>query len=747
MKSIIIILLLFTPLSLLAQQQTELNVDWIFGSQRTEMDAAPTSMWLPDGKLLICDGRQPDSTRTFEFFDPATGKREPALNMQKAMASLKALIGDKDAPTVLDWPPDFDTNDAHAAFNSAGTQAFYVFNGDIFVLDLATSQFRQITKTDPIEEAVSFSPDGKSIAFARNNDLYIYDLQNKSERRLTPDGSETLRNGTLSWVYWEEIFGHSDLGYWWSPDSRSIAFLQMDDSKVSTMYFMDFQPYQPRVIKQRYPKAGETLPVVKAGILNVANGKETWINLPQTSYAYIVRLGWLPDGKQLKLQTLNRDQTEADLYLVNPVSGSPRLVLKDEDSAWHHIYDTYFLKDGKRFVWISERSGYAHLYLYDFNGKLLNQVTKGDWAVRPFGGFLIYDQSPLITVDENTNWAYFTASEKNPIEQHLYRIHLDGTGMERLSKEDGFHDAAFSDDAKYYTDTYSNISTVPALSLHRSDGSSVATIVAAKMDPLGPLHMIYAEQMKVPASDGFQLPAQISKPANFDASKKYPAIVYVYGGPSSPSIQNAWNANNWSDPIFYDQLLLRDGYIVFSVDNRSSAEISHTLETKMQKDMYGDVELNDLVDAVKWLKSQPYVDPERVGIWGWSGGGTYTLLALTHSKEFKAGISIAPVTDWHHYDARWTELFMKLPDENKEGYEKTSLVKTAKNLHGHLLIVHGTHDDNVHPQNSQAFINELINNSILFEAMVYPMRQHPIKDIPGKIHLYKTMLDFWKRNL
>jgi dipeptidyl-peptidase-4 len=259
--------------------------------------------------------------------------------------------------------------------------------------------------------------------------------------------------------------------------------------------------------------------------------------------------------------------------------------------------------------------------------------------------------------------------------------------------------------------------------------------------------MRYPSFFRIPAPDGFMLPAQISTPADFDSTQKYPVIVYVYGGPGSPSVSDEWNSNGWAESVYFDQVLLRSGYIVFSVDNRSSASVGKVFEKAIRGQMYGDIELNDLMTAVHWLKSRPFVDTSRVGVWGWSGGGTYTLLAMTRSNEFKAGIAVAPVTDWRYYDAKWAELPMKRPEDNPEGYAKTSLVPRAHDLHGRLLMVHGTDDDNVHPQNSQAFMNELIKAGIQFDLMIYPMRKHTIEDPPARKHLFNTMLEFWKRNL
>lgn len=717
-----------------AQDKSRITVEWIYSAQSREATARAAQMWLTDGTALLYDYRKPEKERTFERLSPATGSREPLLEMRKALASLESIVGKEKTPAVLSWP---------SAFDPAGKWAVYIFDGDIYLLNLASAQFRRVTQTQAEEKAANFSPDGSQLAFVRNNDLYAHNISENSEKRLTQDGSETRLNGTLSWVYWEELFGRRDIGYWWSPDSKAIAYLQTDDSPVSVMYYPDFRPYQPRVLTQRYPKAGQPNPFVRVGMVTIADGKTTWADIKRDTYEYIVRVKWLPASDRVSVQTLNRAQDELDLYFVERATGSARHVLKERDAAWVNLFDDlYFLKNGNGFIWTSERSGYAHLYLYTMEGKLSNQITKGEWAIRPSGAFASYDSRALQAVDESGGWLYFTAAEKSSLEQHLYRIRLDGSGFERLTKEDGFHRISFSPDARYYFDDYSNISTPPSLSLYQSGGAPVQTLAPARPALLAKFEMQYPQLMTIPAADGFQLPAQLLKPKDFDPQKKYPVIMYVYGGPSSPTVFNAWSFSN-----YFDQILLDKGYLVMSFDNRSSANISKTLESKIKGQMYGDVELNDLLAAVKWLKSQPYVDGNRLGIWGWSGGGTYTLLAMTRSKEFKAGIAVAAGTDWRFYDTRWTEFSMKRPQDNPEGYQKTSLVAVAKDLHGRLLLVHGTYDDNVHIQNAWAFSDELIKAGKTFDMMIYPMRKHGIEDTPARIHLFKTMVEFWTKNL
>jgi len=717
-----------------AQEKSKITVEWIYSEEGKKVARVPSFAWLDDGTAFLYDSREPEKVRTIVRLDPESGQQSLLVDAKKALKSLRKLLGKKDLPKGLSWPE---------SVSDSGKHGLYIFKDDIFLLELPSSQFIRVTGTEVEEKSARFSPDGTRLAFIRENNIFLYDIEARTEKQLTNDGSETLLNGTLSWVYWEEVFGRQDIGYWWSEDSQAIAFLQTDESPVSVMHYVDFKPYVPRLIQQRYPKAGTDNPVVRIGMVEIENGKTTWVDLEGFPLEYVIRAKWLPDSKRLSVQTMNRAQTELDLFFVNRQTGKSFHILKEKDKGWVNIHDDlHFLKDGKHFIWSSERDGFAHLYRYTMEGKLVNQITKGEWAIRSSGGGPYWVRKAVSAIDEEEGWIYFTAHEKSSLERHLYRIRFDGTGLERLTKEDGFHSITFSPEAKYYFDRFSNVSTLPSLALYRNNGQLMHTIAEPRPEQLEKFEVQYPELLTIPARDGFPMPAQFLKPKDFDSSKKYPVILYVYGGPSAPTV-----ANSWSGDVLFDQILLDKSYLVVRVDNRSATAISKKLENIILRDGYGDKELNDLLDAVKWLKQQSYVDPERVGIWGWSGGGTFTLLAMTHSQEFKAGIAVAAVTDWHHYDTIWAEAFMKRPQDNPKGYEKTSLVKAAKNLHGRLLLVHGTYDDNVHPQNAWAFIDELIKAGKMFDLMIYPMRQHGISDDPAQIHLYNTMLEFWAKNL
>lgn len=701
--------------------------EWIFSSENT-LGQTATIVWRMDNKALIYDSRKAADQRTIEIYDPETKERRNLLDATKAVASLNALEADL-----------MSTFQGPNLYSQKGDRGLYWFKDDIFVLDFTTSEFIRITNTDAKEKSANFSPDGTRIAFVRNNDLYVYDIPAKREYRITRTGSETLLNGTLSWVYWEEIFGRRDIGYWWSEDSKSIAFLETDESKVDLIHFVDHRTIAQTLIKQRYPKATGTNPTVRIGINRIGNRQIKWLDKRSFNYEYIIRVKWLPDSRRVSVQTMNRKQDVVDLYFVDTRSLKPTHILKETDPGWVNIHDDlYFFKDGKHFLWASERTGFAHLYLYDMSGKMVRQITRGEWATASSGAGLFWVRQAASAVDEENAYLYFTAMEKSSIERHLYRIGLDGQNMTRLTQEDGRHAISFSPNAKYYFSNYSRIDRSPEKAFFTANGKRLDLISPAQEELQKKLDLQYPELFTIKAQDGFELPAQLLKPKDFDPNRKYPLILKVYGGPSAPSVSNSWQFEN-----LYNQNLLRAGYLVMSVDNRAATAISKTLENRFVAGSMRLNELPDIIDAVKYMKSQPYIDPDRVGMWGWSGGGTFTLTAMTHSTEFKAGISGAPNTDGRFYDTKWMEMYVKSFDR----MEQTSLVKSAKNLHGKIMMMHGTYDDNVHIQHTYAVVDEFIKAGKLFEMMIYPMRKHGFRDRPALIHRYHTMIDFWKRNL
>ena len=573
-------------------QSRKLTLEWIFGPEGRSVASVPATAWLDDGALVILDNRRPPAEQTFEKLDPATGQRQPIVDAARALADLKRVGTNVN---TLPWP---------MAFDGSGRQALYIFNGDVLVLDLANARFQRLTSTPTEETSASFSPNGRRVAYVRANNLYFYDLDANRETQITRDGSETLLNGTLSWVYWEEVFGRRDIGYWWAPDSQAIAYLQSDDSEVDLTYFVDFVPFSPRVVKQRYARAGRANPRVRLGITELGHDGTTWIQVNDKPFEYIVRAKWLPDGQRLSLETMPRVQTELSLYFADRKTGKATHVLTETDPGWVNMNDDlYFFNDGQHFLWPSERDGYMHLYRYRMDGKLENQVTKGPWALASAGGIAFWVRQALVGVDEKNNWIYFTALEQSSTERHLYRVHPDGSGFTRLSKEAGTHRVSMSPDTRYFLDRYSDVRTLPSLQLHASDGAPVKELAAARPQLLAPYEIQWPEMLTIPADDGFAMPAEILKPKDFRSDRKYPVIMFVYGGASAPQVINAAQGDT-----LWNQLLLDAGYIVVKVDNRSATGISKTLENTIVKRL-GEAETPDLVAAARWLKKQSWVDP------------------------------------------------------------------------------------------------------------------------------------------
>jgi dipeptidyl-peptidase-4 len=715
-----------------AQERRAITLDWIFSDAGEEPLRLPPFAWTSDGDLLTLDTRKPKDARTLERVK-ATGERAAAVDRAAAWSSLRGLLGDSGLPEAIEWPESLDR---------AGKRGAYVLADDLFVLDLRASRFDRVTRTAATESIARLSPDGARLAFVRDNDLFAVDLATRAEVRLTHDGSPSVLNGALSWVYWEEIFDHEPAGFWWSPDGGAIAFLRTDESAVSTAQFVHFAPALPRVLTQRYPKAGSANPSVRLGIVEVESGRTSWVDAGAAPWEYVVAVEWSPDGRRVAVQAMNRQQTRLDLYFVDRGSGRATRVLTEADPAWVNTHEIEFVEGGGSFLWSSERDGHTHLYRYRSDGSLVNAVTRGPWSVRGPGGFTTAPLGSIAAVDESRGVVYFTALEKSPVERHLYRARLDGSAMERLSRENGVHRPSFSLDARFYVDAHSAHATLPSLSIHEADGARKAVLAPARADLLAGLDVQYPELLTVPADDGRPLHASILKPRGFDPARRHPVILHVYGGPGAPRVLDRWDGASW-----FNQLLLGEGFVVAAVDNRSATAASRADETSVARRVWSDGELADLLAGVRWLKAQPWVDPGRVGVWGWSGGGMFTLVALTRSKEFKAGIAVAPGTDWRYYDTKFTEAYMKPPADNPEGYDHTSLVTRAKDLHGRLLLAFGTHDDNVHPQNSWAFADELVRARIPFEMMVYPMRKHGIEDRPASLHLFERMLAFWKERL
>lgn len=715
-----------------AQSAPKITVDWLFSDEAEALLRPSEARWSSDGAVLLLDGSVPDAARTFERIDPVSLSRKPAVDRAAAFASLGAELGSGEMPKALEWPESLD---------GAGRNAFYIFAGDLYRLRFDTSRFERLTRTDAEESLPRVSPDGRRLAFVRSHDLWLLDLASGAETRVTRDGSATILNGTLSWVYGEEVFGPESGLLRWAPDSSAFAFLRTDESPVAVSTFVDIEPETPRVIEQRYPKAGTANPTVQLGIHDLATGRTAWLDRSTVPYEYLVRVEWLGDSSALGVETLNRAQDRADLYRVER-GGAARRVLSESDPAWVNLVDFHFLVGGG-LVATSQASGHNHLYRYSKDGERLGAITTGDWSIR--GPAAWQGSTVATTLDAARGFAYFTARQPDLTQIQLYRVGLDGSGLTRLSTEPGVHEVQWSDDRRFYLDAHSSHDRPPSLSLHDATGERRATLSTVPAAGLAALDLRLPELFTIPAADGHPLQARLYKPRDFDPARRYPLIVYVYGEPNAPAVMDNWRT--WPPPgsALWEQVLLDAGYLVATIDSRIATAESKAMENLALGRISGPLEVADLTAGLRWFKAQPWIDPQRVGMWGWSGGGTTTLLMLTRSQELTAAIAVAPAADRRTYDTKYTEPYLKTPAENPEAYADLSLVARATDLHGRLLLVHGSYDDNVHPQNSLRFADALVEAGIPFDMMVYPMRKHDIGDRAARRHLYRLMLDFWQR--
>jgi dipeptidyl-peptidase-4 len=510
--------------------------------------------------------------------------------------------------------------------------------------------------------------------------------------------------------------------------------LRLDENPVPDFPVVDHIPIEQKLEMTPYPKAGDPNPLVKLGFVDSAGGDVTWVDngkyMPED--LLIVRVGWFPDGKKVWFQAQNREQTFLDLNSADPDDGKTSNLFRETSQAWVEVVDEglRWLKDGS-FLWLSSRDGWEHIYHYAADGKLVAQVTKGDWDVRS-----------LDTVDEGKGTIYFSGMEHSPIASHEYVIKMDGTGLSRLTMTEGTHRASFNSSASHFIDSWSDVNTPTQVRLYDSAGKLVRLIDENKVDPLSQYKLGKVEFMNVKTRDGFTMEAMMIKPPDFDPSKKYPVWSYTYSGPQAPQVRNSWG----STTFMWHQMLAQKGYIIWMCDNRTASNKGVGSAWPLYQN-FGELELRDLEDGFGWLKSQPYVDGSRIGLWGWSYGGYMTSYALTHSQTFKIGIAGGTVSDWRNYDTIYTERYMRTPQNNPDGYWKSSPVHFAKNLNGKLLLIHGAIDDNVHMANTIQFLYELQKNGKQVQLMVYPKSRHGVTDPVLVKHLRQMMTDFILGNL
>jgi dipeptidyl-peptidase-4 len=716
-------------------QNKLLTIDDIYDPERkVAFDGEPVSnlRWLNDGAHYLQPVKADEAKGAARILrvNAASGASAPfydAARMERALAALPGMKAE-DARRLARLD-DY-------LLNPAQTAALVNHANDLYFYSFDTGRALRLTNNaDDEEVGEEFSPDGRFVSFVRNSNLYVLDLETGRERALTADGNPKLLNGRLDWIYQEEVYGRGNFkGYWWSPDSKRIVYLKIDESPVKEFTVVNHLPSTQELEVTPYPKAGDPNPKVRLGIVEAAGGETRFVDTSKYSDTdfLIVRVGWTPDSRRVVYQLQDREQTFLDLNAASPADGKSTTILRDTSKAWIEAVDNNptWLADGS-FLWLTDRTGRRHLYHYAADGKLIRQVTEGAWEIRTLEG-----------VDRARGFAYFIASEQSPIAEHFYRIRLDGTGLKRLTPAEGHHKVSLSPNGNHFIDYWSDINTPTQARLYTTEGSLVRTIDENRVDALKQYRLGQTEFLQVKTRDGFTMEAMMIRPPDFDPRKKYPVMSFTYGGPQAQQVRNRWGSVTY----MWHQMLAQKGYIIWICDNRTASNKGVETAWPLYGN-FGELELRDLEDGISWLKSQPYVDGARIGIWGWSFGGYVTAYALTHSKTFKLGIAGAPVTDWRLYDSIYTERFMKTPQRNPEGYDRSSVIKAASNLHGKLLLIHGTIDDNVHMQNTIKLAYELQKAGKQFQLMTYATQRHGFRDPLLIKHMRTLMTDFITANL
>ncbi len=667
-------------------------------------------------------------------FDRATRSTSIDLYDFATLKKLSTIISTKDHSDLASIEGYVFNKAEDKLLISTNSQPIYRHSStaDYFLYDMATKKLTRVL--DQAQEPV-FSPDGTKIAYAKENNLFVLDIASNTTTQITTDGRKNaIINGITDWVYEEEFaFVRA---FDWSADSRKIAYIRFDERQVPEfsmdIYQKSLYPSQ-QVFK--YPKAGEKNSEVSLHVYDLGSKLVKQVDLSKYNDFYIPRIQWTSDANILSAQILNRHQNNLDLLFVNGSDASHKVILNEKDAAYVDITDNLtFLKDNS-FIWTSEKDGFNHIYLYDRNGKLVRQVTKGAWEVTAYYG-----------LDEKSRTIFYQSVENGSINRDVYRIGLDGKNKKRLTQKTGTSRATFSPDFSSFILTFSSADTPPTYSLNSAaDGKMIQSIEdnAALLTKLKGYRTAKKEFFELTTPKGHVLNAWMIKPANFDASKKYPVLMFQYSGPGSQQVDNAWHS---ADDYWY-MMLADEGYIVACVDGRGTGYKGAAFKKVTQKEL-GKYEVEDQIDAAKVIGAYPYIDASRIGIWGWSYGGFMSSnCILKGANVFKMAIAVAPVTNWRFYDTIYTERYMQTPQENPSGYDDNSPINHVDKLKGKYLIIHGSADDNVHVQNTMQMMEALIQANKQFESQIYPDKNHGIFGGKTRIQLYNKMTNFIRENL
>lgn len=655
------------------------------------------------------------------------GRLEPDFDKAALLELLKSEnFEEKTADAIVNSKPKVSADKSSFVFNRSGHCIYYVpKNKSIKILGTPESTVELVNPTE----------DQSRIAYHNSKGLNILKLADGSVATFSPDDPENELLGKLDWVYQEELYGRGNYkGYWLSPDSNKVAFFKLDESGVKKFTITDHIPFRGTDEYMSYPKAGDPNPTIKVAVASIDDPSSTvWVDLSNYGDEEILVSGvtWSPDSSKLFLQIQDREQTWLDLVTVDSSGNNPKRLFRDKTNAWiESPGDPMWTNDGS-FLWLSSRSGYKSLYMYSADGNKVEPLVSGNWEIRS-----------LLEFDDKNDVIYFSAAKESPYNLDAYRLDIASRKVTRITKRDGTHTVNFSKDLAYFIDSVSSANSPERHYLYAADGTELRELNASVKDDLDYIDLAEPEFLTVESGSDQPLDAMLIKPPNFDPSKKYPVLIYIYAGPQSPRVRNRWGGKFY----LWHQLLAQQGYVVWSCDNQSASYRSAAGAWPIHRNL-GENELADIERGVDWLKKQTWVDADRLGIWGWSYGGYMTAYAMTHSKNFKMGISGAPVTDWRNYDTIYTERLMGTPQNNPEGYKKSSVLESAANLHGKMLLIHGTIDDNVHLSNSMQLIYKLQKSGKQFDFMVYPKNRHSVRDPEQAAHMRRLMYEYVIENL
>ena len=733
---------LMTVATALPAHAEKLTLEAITGSAPLSGPTLTKPQVAPDGsRVTFLRGKDRDRNRLDLWeYDIASGQTRLLVDSSVVLPGEEVLSDEEKARRerqriaalsgIVDyqWSPD-------------GKALLFPLGGELYFYDLTKSgrdAVRKLTNGGGFATDPKISPKGGFVSFIRDRNLWVIDLTSGEEVQLTRDGSDTIGNGVAEFVADEEMDRHT--GYWWAPDDSAIAFARIDETPVPVQKRYEVYPDRTEVVEQRYPAAGDPNVRVQLGVIAPKTGaKPRWIDLGKDPDIYLARVDWR-DPQRLTFQRQSRDQKKIELIETTLTNGTPRTLVTETSTTWVPLHnDLRFLKDG-RFLWSSERSGFEHLYIASEDGSTLTALTQGEWVV-----------DGLLAIDETAGLAYVSGTRDGATEAHVYAVPLSGGEPRRLTQAPGMHAATFARNASVFVDSWSSDTTLPQIELFKADGTKLATLLVNDVsDATHPYAKYRAAHQPtaygtLTAADGTTpLHYSLIKPAGFDPKKQYPVVVFVYGGPAAQTVTRAWPGRSDS---FFNQYLAQQGYVVFSLDNRGTprrgAAFGGALYGKQ-----GTVEVNDQLRGIEWLKSQAFVDPARIGVYGWSNGGYMTLMLLAkHDEAYACGVAGAPVTDWALYDTHYTERYMDLPKANEAGYREASVFTHVDGIGaGKLLLIHGMADDNVLFTNSTKLMSELQKRGTPFELMTYPGAKHGLRG-SDLLHRYRLTEDFLGRCL